>query len=219
MANSEVLLSHEALCAQNQAPTMSLVDFLRLRWKPFGQPATSIHVVGNACDQPSADGETYTQEVVGFHPISASSITVTQEFLDDWEQDWVYEHLPHANYDGAVWVGGGEDMIDTDENAVEDEPIGDDETGRTLMRCCDTRASTHYQVDDQALRHDSRLHHGRSRLAPDILRRYPAGQRCARMWARTSRHGLLRESLTNQYGQVVRSVSKSVCAADKLQSQ
>jgi hypothetical protein len=56
-----------------------------------------------------------------------SSIAVTQDDLSTWEEEWVDEHLPHADYDEAVWAD------DPDGDGIE----GDDELGRKLMRCCD----------------------------------------------------------------------------------
>lgn len=149
MSSSQNFPSYEVLRAPRQAPRNS-TDLLRLRWKSFGPLATSIRVAANAGDQPSAHDQTYDQGATGHHPILASSLTqppissirVTQVHLDDWEQEWVDEHLPHADYDGAVWTGGGEGVTVTglDETATEDQEDadqGDDETGRRLMRRCD----------------------------------------------------------------------------------
>ncbi|ETS86657.1 hypothetical protein PFICI_00485 [Pestalotiopsis fici W106-1] len=140
MDESLSIPSYEAFRLQNKPPQVS-PDFLRLRWKPFGPMATSIHVANSPGDPPSPEDQPYSQDAMGFHPICTSSlteppissITVTQDCLDSWEEDWVESHIPHADYDGAVWTDGSED----DDAVDEDDSHGDDETGRKLMRCCD----------------------------------------------------------------------------------
>ncbi|KAK6828377.1 hypothetical protein PG987_011718 [Apiospora arundinis] len=88
--------SLEALRAQKQPPKSS-TDMLRVRWKPFGVVDDSIQVAVDARSPPSRDDQAYRQSTSAFsHP----------DDLNDWENDWVDENLPHADYDGAAWVDG-----------------------------------------------------------------------------------------------------------------
>lgn len=131
--------SYETLCAQNRPPRVS-PEFLRLRWKPFGPIETSLSVVHFPGDPPEHGDQMYKQGEMEFHPISSSSlteppissITITQYDLNNWEDDWVECHLPHADYDGARWTVDTSDATE----ANEDGQTGDDEMGRKLMHCC-----------------------------------------------------------------------------------
>lgn len=143
MATSEEFPSWESLLAQGQPPELS-VDILRIHWKPFGPLKTSVRVGANPRDPPSAEDQAYCQtDPTAVHPVSASSlteppissITVTQDDLSTWEDDWVDGHLPHADYDGAVWAVAETD--DGDCGSGGDEDNRDDELGRKLIRCCD----------------------------------------------------------------------------------
>ncbi|KAG8161587.1 hypothetical protein KVR01_008574 [Diaporthe batatas] len=119
-------------------------DMRRIRWKPFGPLADSVYVAEDPSDE-SSPQKSYQTGPASFHPISASplteppvsSITVAQSDLEGWEEEWVEEHVPHADDEQAVWVdltpgistGAGEEDADAG---------GDDGEGRRLMRCCGT---------------------------------------------------------------------------------
>ncbi|KAK8121893.1 hypothetical protein PG984_010563 [Apiospora sp. TS-2023a] len=130
--------SFELLRAQRQPPKLSM-DMLRIRWRPFGPLEESIQVADNARSPPSPQSPAYHPGTTPAspHPVSASpltepaisSITVTQDDLNNWEDDWVDEHIPHADDDDAgtsTWVDGSGDDED-DEDGL----------GRKLVRCCD----------------------------------------------------------------------------------
>ncbi|KAK7985453.1 hypothetical protein PG988_003075 [Apiospora saccharicola] len=107
--------SFELLRAQRQPPKLSM-DMLRIRWQPFGPLEESIQVADNARSHQSSLTEP---------PIS--SITVAQDDLNNWEDDWVDEHTPHADDDEdgtSTWVAGSGDDED-DEDGL----------GRKLVRC------------------------------------------------------------------------------------
>lgn len=139
--------SFEQLRAQRQPPKLSM-DMLRIRWQPFGSLEESIQVAENARSPPSPQDPAYhpaTTTPASPHPVSASSlteppissITVTQDDLSHWEDDWVDEHLPHADDDDGVstWVDGA-DSDDEDEDEDDADEGGDDGLGRNLARCC-----------------------------------------------------------------------------------
>ncbi|KAL7624108.1 hypothetical protein AAE478_005665 [Parahypoxylon ruwenzoriense] len=144
MAASD-LPSFQALRDSGQV-VFSSMDMLRVRWKPFGPLSTSIQVVDDPAD-PASPQKPYQTDPGSFHSISTSaateppvsSITVTQGDLDQWESDWVEEHVPHADdySDDAVWVAAprGDDV--EGEGEGEEEEDGGDAGGRKLMRCCD----------------------------------------------------------------------------------
>jgi hypothetical protein len=145
MATTEEFPSWECLLAQGQPPELSL-DMLRVRWKPFGPLKTSVRVGANPRDPPSAEDQAYYQtDPTALHPVSASSlteppissITVMQDDLSTWKDDWVDEHLPHADYDGAVWAVAETEDGDGEGGSGGDGDNGDDEHDRKLMRCCD----------------------------------------------------------------------------------
>lgn len=138
MANSQVVPSFEEHVSSGQPVRLSQ-HMQRIRWKPFGPLADSIYVAENS-SEPSSPQQPYQTGPTSFHPISASplseppisSITVTQSDLEYWEEDWVEEHVPHADDDQAVW-------IDLPPGTVREEEVdGDDGEGRKLMRCCGT---------------------------------------------------------------------------------
>lgn len=138
MTTSQAIPSIEEATSSGQIVRPS-EQMQRIRWKPFGPLSESIYVADNASD-PSPQPP-YQTGPTSFHPISAvslteppiSSITVTQSDLEDWEETWVEEHIPHADNDQAIWVD-----VAHGAEGDNDDADGDDGEGRRLMRCCDT---------------------------------------------------------------------------------
>jgi hypothetical protein len=136
MATSE-RPSYESLVASDQAVTKSL-EFLHLRWKLFVPLSSAIQVLEDATD-PSSTQQPYQRDSSTFHPISnlpvtkppVSSISVTEDRLDCWVEDWVENHIPNTDTDHAEWV-------EADPGGEDDDGYGDQD-GRNLMSCCGER--------------------------------------------------------------------------------
>ncbi|SPO07080.1 uncharacterized protein DNG_09774 [Cephalotrichum gorgonifer] len=84
-------------------------EFQHLRWRIGGPISTAVRVLNDPTD-PNSPQEAYQTSTSAYHTISTSpitkppisSISVSVDELDRWEEDWGEAHEPHAP-DEADW--------------------------------------------------------------------------------------------------------------------